>query len=266
MMALTLLLGACATGQQEQDAELAADVGPLDEAWEVDDVGMPSVDDIGSRDAAASEVRGEDVAPARVDVLAPPPDRAAATDAGVLAPVDVRSPAADAGPTAPPPRCGDGFIDRGRGEVCDDGNGADGDLCAADCRSVGCSFARSFADPATGHCYWRESTVEARAAAAQRCQGTGGYLAAFESEPERSAVYPAMGLGGSNRTWIGLQNRDAAWRWDNNVALAYTGFRVGEPSGDGDCAEWGPSDSFNDIDCSNRRDTVCEREPAGTPR
>ncbi len=33
------------------------------------------------------------------------------------------------------PRCGDGFVDGG--EVCDDGNVADGDGCAADCRSLG---------------------------------------------------------------------------------------------------------------------------------
>ena len=265
-MALVLLPGACATAQQEEDGAPADDDATFEEPQGSDDVGAPSGDDASAWDAAATDVPRGDVAPARVDVSAPPSDRPAATDAGTPAPDDAGSNPADAGPAAPQARCGDGFIDRGRGEVCDDGNTAGGDLCAADCRSVDCSFARSFTDPATGHCYWRESSVEARAAAVLRCQGSGGHLAAFETEAEHAQVYPAMGLGGSNRTWIGLQSRGAAWRWDNDVALAYTGFRPGEPSGDGTCAEWGPADSFNDIGCSNQRDTACEREPAGTPR
>lgn len=257
-LALALLLGACATGQQEPDGALAADDASIREPPVSEDVGAPS-DDAGAWDAAAPDVPRDDVAPLPVDVPAPTIDRPAATDAGVTPPTDT-------GPAVPQPRCGDGFIDRGRGELCDDGNTADGDLCAADCHSVGCSFGRAYADPATGRCYWRESSVEAREAAVLRCQGSGGHIAIFETEAERASVYPAMGLGGSNRTWIALQNRDGAWRWDNDAALTYTGFRSGEPSGDGTCAEWGPSDSFNDVGCSNRRDTVCEREPVGMSR
>lgn len=34
------------------------------------------------------------------------------------------------------PFCGDGYLDRDLGEVCDDGNAASGDGCSADCRSI----------------------------------------------------------------------------------------------------------------------------------
>jgi hypothetical protein len=94
----------------------------------------------------------------------------------------------------------------------------------------------------------------------------GAALAMFESEPERDAVYPAMGLGGSNRVWIGLQRADAAWAWDNGAPLTYTGFRSGEPSGDGTCVEWGPANSYNDIGCGSTRDSVCERARPGRAR
>jgi len=76
-------------------------------------------------------------------------------------------------------------------------------------------------------------------------------------------VYPPIGLGGSNRLWVGLQRVGATWRWDSGAELSYTGFRPGEPSGDGSCAEWGPADNFNDLGCDNARDFVCERPPAG---
>ena len=46
-----------------------------------------------------------------------------------------------------------------------------------------------------------------------RIKGVASVPVHVQREPERTAVYPAMGLGGSNRTWIGLQNRDGAWRW-----------------------------------------------------
>jgi len=39
-------------------------------------------------------------------------------------------------PLGDPPRCGDGNLDPSLGELCDDGNDAAGDGCAADCRTV----------------------------------------------------------------------------------------------------------------------------------
>lgn len=163
-------------------------------------------------------------------------------------------------------RCGDGFIDRAVGEICDDGNTADGDGCSSTCRSVECNLgSRRFENPSTRTCYWRDPDVTGRNAAVARCAAARGFLAIFESQAELDAVYPTMGLGGSNRVWIGLQRR-GPWLWDNNVPLSYGGFRPGEPSGDGTCAEWGPGNNFNDIGCSNSRDFICERPAPGTPR
>jgi cysteine-rich repeat protein len=166
-------------------------------------------------------------------------------------------------------RCGDGFIDRAVGEVCDDGNVTGGDGCSADCRSVECTLGtRRWEDPVTHACYWREPDVTRRETAVARCQSLRGAMAMFETEQELNAVYPSMGLGGSNRVWIGLQGRAnrGPWFWDNGVGLTYTGFRGGEPSGDGTCVEWGPGNNFNDVGCSNARDFVCERAAAGRAR
>jgi cysteine-rich repeat protein len=163
--------------------------------------------------------------------------------------------------------CGDGVVDLARGELCDDGNTMERDSCAADCRRVLCTNGvRQFVDPATYTCYWRETSVIARSTAIERCRSAGARLAMFETRQELDAVYPAMGLGGSNRVWIGLQRVGATWTWDNGTPLGYMGFRSGEPSGDGTCAEWGPANSFNDIPCSQNRDFVCERERPGRLR
>lgn len=166
-------------------------------------------------------------------------------------------------------RCGDGFIDRALGEICDDGNVSAGDGCASDCRSVECTLgSRRWEDPTTHTCYWRDPDVTRRDTAVARCASVRGALASFETEQELNAVYPTMGLGGSNRVWIALQGRATRgpWFWDNGIALTYTGFRSGEPSGDGTCVEWGPGNNFNDIGCGNSRDFICERAAPGTPR
>ncbi len=238
-------------------------------------------DDAALRDAtdvvAVANDRGVDVAVARVDVavadaprpvmdVASPVDAPRAPDVGAP---DVGTPdagAPDAG--APSVACGDGFIDRASGEVCDDGNHVDDDACAADCRRVLCEDGSwRTVDPATSRCYWRDTNVSVRDAAVTRCTARGGQLAVFETEAEAAVVYPAVGLsGGTSTAWIGLRRVGSAWTWDNGVALAFTGFRAGEPAGDGACAEWGPSNDFNDLPCDVRRDLLCERAPPGRPR
>jgi len=255
-LSLGLLLVACAEGQGDRDLD-ALPAAPLD------------ADDAASLDA-------DDAAPApdalARDDTAPAPDALARDDAApapdALARDDV-APALDIVARDDPPaaRCGDGVIDRATGEVCDDGNTADDDDCAGDCRSVRCTGgSRQHVDPSTHACYWRDPTIVSRAGAVARCRGARAELAMFETPQELSSVYPTMGLGGSNRVWIGLQRGATAWAWDNGAGLAYTGFRRGEPSGDGPCAEWGPGNDFNDIGCGNTRDFVCERPAPGRVR
>lgn len=229
---------------------------------------------------AVANDRGVDVVVARVDAAvidaarpamdaaspvdaprAPDAPDVVVRDAGAL---DVGSP--DAG--APSVECGDGFIDRASGEVCDDGNRADDDACAADCRRVLCEDGSwRTIDPATARCYWRDTNVSVRDAAVTRCTARGGQLAVFETAAEAAVVYPAVGLsGGTSTAWIGLRRVGASWVWDNGMTLAFTGFRAGEPAGDGACVEWGPSNDFNDLPCDVRRDLLCERAPPGRPR
>lgn len=198
-----------------------------------------------------------------------PPDASAAPDATVM-PADSGA-ARDAGP--PPAdapaivvRCGDGIIDAP--EVCDDLNAVGGDGCSADCLSVECTGARTFEDPVTHHCYWRETAVRSRTSAIAGCSYRGGHLVRWASTAERDAAYgPTLG-GPGGRVWIGLTRVGATWTWDDGEASTTfaADFRSGEPSGDGTCVEWGPSNSLNDIPCGEDRDFVCEREPAGTRR
>ncbi len=240
-------------------------------------------DDAPSLDAAdavaVASDRGVDVAVAPVDVAVtdaarPAMDAAAPVDAPRAPDIpDVGAPdvgAPDAGAPdvgAPSVACGDGFIDRAAGEVCDDGNRADGDACAADCRRVLCDDGSwRTIDPATARFYWRDTNVSWRDAAVTRCTARGGQLAVFETAAEAAVVYPAVGFSGTDSVWIGLRRVGSAWVWDNGVALAFTGFREGEPAGDGACVEWGPSNDFNDLPCDVRRDLLCERAPPGRPR
>ena len=57
---------------------------------------------------------------------------------------DTTDDAVDTADTAPSPECGDGSVDVGVGEECDDGNSADGDGCSSDCTSEDV-FVESFA-------------------------------------------------------------------------------------------------------------------------
>jgi cysteine-rich repeat protein len=209
-----------------------------------------------------------------VDALADAPigrDAPAGLDASVDAPgardapLDVPAPRPDT-PDAGTVRCGDGIIDAP--EVCDDGNTGSGDGCRSDCRDVECSGSDRYEDPVTHHCYWRSTSVVSRSSATSTCAGEGGYLIRWGDRTERDAAYAGTLAPRGGRVWIGLQRVGSTWTWDDGTpsSTASGDFRSGEPSGDGTCAEWGPANSLNDIPCSERRDMVCEREPAGTPR
>lgn len=248
---LAVALAGCAQGNLDDDASTAA---PKDDAAVVGA-------DVARVDAGAAPADA-----ARTDAPTPAMDvRAAPTD--VPASVDVPR-VNDTGTPAPDVAAGsDGVIDRSAGEVCDDGNRADGDACAADCRRVLCEDGSwRTVDPATARCYWRDTNVALRNDANARCTARGGRLAVFETAAEMAVVFPAVGLRGTSSVWIGLRRMGSGWAWDDGTSLSYTGFRSGEPAGDGDCAEWGPTNDFNDLPCDLRRDVLCERAPPGRVR
>lgn len=248
---LLVALAGCAQGNLADDAATPAD--------DVGDEPTALTFDVASADARPStDVRMPADMPAAPDAGAP------ARDGGAPV-VDTPAPAPDV--PAPAATCGDNVIDRAAGEVCDDGNRADGDACAADCRQVLCEDGSwRTIDPATARCYWRDTNVAYRADAVTRCAARGGQLAVFETAAERATVYPAVGLSGSGRAWVGLRRNGTGWRWDDGTALSYAAFLDGEPAGDGDCVEWGPTNAFNDLPCDVRRDMLCERAPPGRPR
>ncbi len=255
VVSLAVALVRCAQGNVADDA---ASLDVADVVAVANDRGVDVV--VAPIDAAVM-----DAARPAMDVPSPV-DAPRAPDAGAA---DAGTPdmgASDVGASSV--ACGDGFIDRASGEVCDDGNRMDDDACAADCRRVFCEDGSwRTIDPATARCYWRDTNVSVRDAAVTRCTARGGQLAVFETAAEAAVVYPAVGLsGGTSTVWIGLRRVGSAWTWDNGVALAFTGFREGEPAGDGACAEWGPTNDFNDLPCEVRRDLLCERAPPGRPR
>ena len=219
-----------------------------------------------SADQSGGGAGDDDDAPAQLDARAATADArdASAPDARA---VDASTPDARIFIDAPASRCGDGQIDPGRGEVCDDGANVGGDGCSADCTSVECTRARSYEHPVTHHCYWRETSVVSRTTAITRCAEGGGFLVRWNGNAGEGAdIYPTVLGGPGGRVWIGLRKQGGGWVWDDGGAAtvgADANFRSGEPSGDGDCVEWGPGHELNDVPCSVNRDFVCERAPAG---
>lgn len=172
--------------------------------------------------------------------------------------------------------CGDGWIDAL--EACDDGNVASGDGCNSTCTAIECDAASTGGDAGFAligtTCVWRNDEVESRSGAISRCQAktTSAYLIRWLNDPVlRDTAWITTHPGCDTcRVWNGLQKVGGVWTWDGEgpALPGDLNWRSGEPSGDGDCVEWGGSGGniLNDISCSNSRDSVCERPRAGIPR
>lgn len=248
--ALAVVAPACAVG--DSDADFGED--DPDGTGGASDGGLDATPprDSGVRDAGARDAGGR--------------DGGATTDAGDGG-ANRDGGGSDGGPN-PVARCGDNFIDKARGEVCDDGNNISGDGCSADCTSVECTLPDSYEDPVTHHCYWRRrasSDVRPRATGEARCIEQGGYLVRLGSAEERAAVLGPTLRNVGGVVWIGLKRQGGGWVWDdgsNNAAA----LKAGEPFGSGDCVEWHRDDRINARGCGDNRDFICEREPRGTPR
>ena len=94
------------------------------------------------------------------------------------------------------------------------------------------------------------------------CQAEGKQLASVHSASENIALLTAAA---GNKVWIG--GTDAAsegtWKWSSTgTPLSYTNWASGQPynyKGNEDCVEVYSDGRWNDNDCPNQREFVCER-------
>jgi cysteine-rich repeat protein len=169
-------------------------------------------------------------------------------------------------------RCGDGVVTLD--EECDDGNAVDdGNGCSADCQvecdpcgGAGCS---DFEDPSTHHCYvnYTDGLPWNLALAACRALGAGWDLAAISSEAERAFI-EAQALPAN--AWIGGTDEanEDTFVWTNGEPWWDGGWAPGEPGGDANenCVVYylaHDPDGFEERDCAQTRDYLCELAPAG---
>jgi cysteine-rich repeat protein len=157
--------------------------------------------------------------------------------------------------------CGNGVIEPG--EECDDQNSFANDGCTGcvvDCEGQG-----AFKDPGSHHCYWSGAFKLTFSQAAFTCKLKGGYLAAITSAAELDAVHAHV----QGDVWLGGNDLvlEGDYVWSDGEPWSFTAWKLGEPSGDvdhHDCiklTDTGPA--FDDVDCDQKRASLCERTPIG---
>jgi len=166
---------------------------------------------------------------------------------------------------APAGTCGDGIVQPG--ERCDDKNNNPNDGCdncqikQPPCDTNGAEFE----DPATKHCYRHMTTVKNWNDAKLECEKIGGYLAVVESTDEQNLLAGKI----TGDTWIGgrqgsYPDKDTNAVWERENSACFKKWAGGEPSSMNEgCVEMVKSKNgdWNDADCNNGKDFVCEREP-----
>lgn len=116
---------------------------------------------------------------------------------------------------------------------------------------------------------WSRPWAEARDACTQLTRGTKrGQLLTLLSKEKTEAVDALF--NDTMTAWIGLAYpaggggaRDRAnWRWVNDVAPAYDGWKAGLPDGQGDCANWkqpdGEKGGWGNLPCDRPKGFLCE--------
>lgn len=180
----------------------------------------------------------------------------------------------------PSPICGNGIVENG--ELCDDGNTLEDDLCASNCQCGGDVKvgSQAFIDPDLGSCYVWFNANRAFLDAENACESHGMTLATIDGTGEMAHVQAH--LNSVDFVWIGgrrFSSMSDIWTWmsgdpwviqpcdantagcDNNVIL----WMSGEPNnatGDEDCVEMQLKGSigFNDASCATSRGFLCERK------
>ncbi|XP_073478526.1 uncharacterized protein [Aquarana catesbeiana] len=100
------------------------------------------------------------------------------------------------------------------------------------------------------HKKWEESRKD--------CVARGSTLLILKSRKELDVLLPATG---NKRFWIGLRKVSKDWKWVDETVLTFTNWNRGEPNNYASqehCTEM-VAGVWNDLDCSNTIDYICER-------
>jgi hypothetical protein len=130
-----------------------------------------------------------------------------------------------------------------------------------------------FEDETTHRCYALVKTPDVTwDGANMACQAWGGALAVLATQDEIDAILPSLSsIGGA--FWIGAHDlaMEGSFAWQNGEPWMYENGQAPwanstEPNGgiNENCVELYQDGRFNDQACTDLRDHVCERAPAGT--
>jgi len=113
-----------------------------------------------------------------------------------------------------------------------------------------------------GHCYWLVTQNAKQAQAVTACTNAGAHLVTITSAAEQTAV---IALGTTER-WMGLYRTsgaatDANYAWLTGESRAgYSAWAPNEPNNTGQCASLLGTGLWNDQNCGQSLDYICERE------
>jgi hypothetical protein len=113
-----------------------------------------------------------------------------------------------------------------------------------------------------GHCYFPLPS-ERFDRARDSCVARGAHLVTITSAAEAAFVEAIR--PGRDR-WIGLSrpvgsaSAAASFQWITAETFAYTNWGTGEPSGSGLCVRLRGTNIWDDRDCTDSNDVICERE------
>ncbi|MBN2493611.1 MAG: hypothetical protein JXR96_03380 [Deltaproteobacteria bacterium] len=102
--------------------------------------------------------------------------------------------------------------------------------------------------------------------AEQLCQSYGAHLVTIDGEAENGQIRDVMiDVLHTGDFWIGYSDKDleGSWGWADGSAPSYVNWGGGEPNGGTgeNCAEVFSNGRWNDTNCSDRKEFVCERVP-----
>ncbi|XP_071505817.1 macrophage mannose receptor 1-like [Diadema antillarum] len=122
-------------------------------------------------------------------------------------------------------------------------------------------------DASSGSCYKYDREYRSWQEADLQCRSEGGRLTSLSNYLENEFVqrYAYYFFDkGVNSFWVGLHasNLEYGFQWSDGAPLAYLNWQDGEPNNAGgeDCVEmYADSGRWNDLACSNARNSICKR-------
>ena len=140
-------------------------------------------------------------------------------------------PTGGAGASGTEPRCGNGIIDVGLNEACDDGDDSDDQdgchQCEMQCRLASDDTTWGVLNPANGHCYMVREQGGSWDDAKQRCDAwrQGATPVALSTVGEAEFFEAAMVSNDTPYTWVFLNGTDVDddgnWAWGNGEPWEY---------------------------------------------